>query len=40
MREVAVDKITKLVRDLFIDANVNLGEDVKAALQQALEREE
>jgi fumarate hydratase subunit alpha len=40
MREVAVDTITKLVRDLFIDANVNLGQDVVAALQQALEREE
>jgi fumarate hydratase subunit alpha len=40
MREIAVDNITKLVRDLFVDANVNLGEDVKAALQQALEREE
>jgi fumarate hydratase subunit alpha len=40
MREVAVDNITKLVRDLFIDANLNLGEDVKAALQQALDREE
>ena len=40
MREVAVDKITTLVRDLYIDANVSLGEDVKAALQQALEREE
>jgi fumarate hydratase subunit alpha len=40
MREVAVDKVTKLVRDLFIDANVNLGEDVVAALQKALESEE
>jgi fumarate hydratase subunit alpha len=40
MREVAVDKITKLVRDLFIDANINLGEDVVAALQNALGQEE
>jgi fumarate hydratase subunit alpha len=40
MREVAVDKITTLVRDLFIDANVNLGEDVKAALEEALKKEE
>jgi fumarate hydratase subunit alpha len=40
LREVAVEHIEKLVRDLFIDANVNLGEDVEAALQQALEKEE
>jgi fumarate hydratase subunit alpha len=40
MREVAVSEITKAVRDLFIDANVNLGEDVKAALHKAVEREE
>ena len=40
MKEVAVDTITTLVRDLFIDANVNLGEDVEAALHQALEKEE
>ena len=40
MREVAVKEITKLVRDLFIDANVNLGEDVKAALEEALKKEE
>ena len=40
MREVAVDTITKLVRDLFIDANVNLGEDVVAALEEALHGEE
>jgi fumarate hydratase subunit alpha len=40
MREVAVDKITKLVRNLFIDANVNLGKDVVAALEQALDKEE
>ncbi len=40
MREVAVNEITKLVRDLFIDANMSLGEDVVTALQQALEREE
>jgi fumarate hydratase subunit alpha len=40
MREVGVGKITKLVKDLFIDANVNLGEDVVAAFQQALKQEE
>jgi fumarate hydratase subunit alpha len=40
MREVAVKEITQVVRDLFIDANVNLGEDVKAALEQAIDKEE
>jgi fumarate hydratase subunit alpha len=40
LREVFVKEITQLVRDLFIDANMNLGEDVVAALQQALESEE
>jgi fumarate hydratase subunit alpha len=40
MREVAVKEITQVARDLYIDANLNLGEDVKAALQHALVREE
>jgi fumarate hydratase subunit alpha len=40
MREVAVEEITRLVKDLFIDANCNLGEDVVAALHKALEQEE
>ncbi len=40
MREVSVGEITKVVRDLFIDANINLGEDVLAAFNQALEVEE
>ena len=40
MREVHVGEITKTVRDLFIDANINLGEDVLEALEQALEMEE
>ena len=40
MREVHVEEITKTVRDLFIDANINLGEDVLEALEQALEMEE
>ena len=40
MREVHVGEITKTVRDLFIDANINLGEDVLNALEQALEMEE
>jgi fumarate hydratase subunit alpha len=40
MREVPVKKIIKVVRDLFIDANLNLGEDVVDALKAALESEE
>jgi fumarate hydratase subunit alpha len=40
LREVAVKEITQLVRDLFIDANLNLGEDVVTALQNAFEQEE
>jgi fumarate hydratase subunit alpha len=40
MREIAVNEITRAVRDLFIDANINLGEDVLAALRNALTREE
>lgn len=40
MREIAVTEITQVVRDLFIDANCNLGDDVVTALQQAIEQEE
>ena len=40
MRAIAVDEITRAVRELFIDANINLGEDVIAALRQALTHEE
>ncbi|RLB08121.1 MAG: fumarate hydratase [Deltaproteobacteria bacterium] len=40
MREVPVGEITKVVRDLFIDANINLGEDVLVAFHKALEAEE
>ncbi len=40
MREVPVGEITKVVRDLFIDANINLGEDVLEAFHKALEAEE
>ncbi|MBW2038955.1 MAG: fumarate hydratase [Deltaproteobacteria bacterium] len=40
MREVSVGEITRVVRGLFIDANINLGDDVLAALHQALEVEE
>lgn len=40
MREVAAAEITRAVKDLFIDANINLGEDVLTALHRALETEE
>jgi fumarate hydratase subunit alpha len=40
MRLIAVDEITRAVKDLFIDANINLGEDVITALRQALTHEE
>jgi fumarate hydratase subunit alpha len=40
MRAIAVSEVTSAIRDLFIDANVNLGEDIIAALRQALKREE
>jgi len=40
MREVSVREVTKAVRDLFIDANSNLGEDVLDAFQRALLVEE
>jgi len=40
MREVAAAEITQAVKGLFIDANINLGEDVLAAFNKALETEE
>jgi fumarate hydratase subunit alpha len=36
MREVQASEITRAVRDLFIDANCNLGEDVLAAFDRAI----
>ena len=35
MREIQAAEITSAVRDLFIDANCNLGEDVLAAFDEA-----
>lgn len=40
MREVHTDEITKVVRDLFMDVNCNLGEDVLAAFDHAIEKDE
>ena len=40
MRELDVREITEAVRNLSIDANLNLGRDVIEALESALETEE
>ena len=40
MREVQAAEITRAVRDLFIDANCNLGEDVLAAFDRAIAKDE
>lgn len=40
MREVHTDEITNVVRDLFMHANCNLGEDVLAAFDHAIEKDE
>jgi fumarate hydratase subunit alpha len=40
MRDVQASEITRAVKDLFIDANCNLGEDVLAAFDRAIERDE
>jgi fumarate hydratase subunit alpha len=40
MREIDVNLITEKVRDLCIEANTDLGEDVLQALDRAMEREE
>jgi fumarate hydratase subunit alpha len=40
MREVKASEITRAVRKLFIDANCNLGEDVLAAYDRAIEKDE
>lgn len=40
MREISAKDIVKTVKDLCIDANYNLGEDVQKALRRAHEKEE
>ncbi|MBN2569870.1 MAG: fumarate hydratase [Deltaproteobacteria bacterium] len=40
MREVQADEITKLVRDLFIDSNCNIGDDLLAAYDKGIETDE
>ena len=40
MREIKAEQIVRAVRDLFIDANCNLGVDVLAAFDRAIEKDE
>jgi fumarate hydratase subunit alpha len=40
MREIQTEQIVRAVRDLFIDANCNLGEDVLSAFDRAIEKDE
>ena len=40
MREISAKKITETVKELCIDANTNLSEDVQEALNRSLAREE
>ncbi len=40
MREIQTEQIIQVVRDLCIDANCNLGEDVLAAYDRAIEKDE
>ena len=40
MREISCDEIIKVIRDLCIDADCNLGDDVEAAFDRAIETDE
>ncbi len=40
MREVHTDEIVKVVRDLFMDANYNLGQDVLDAFDRGIKNDE
>ena len=40
MREVHTDKITKVVRDLFMDSNCEIGDDLMAAYDRGIETDE
>jgi fumarate hydratase subunit alpha len=40
IREISVGEITPVVKQLCIDANYNLGQDVLSALEKAIEEEE
>lgn len=40
MREIPVEKITKIVRDMCIEANCYLGEDIENAIKEGLLKED
>lgn len=40
IREISTAEIIKVIRDLCIDANYNLGDDVLSAFKEAIERED
>lgn len=40
MREIPVEKITKIVRDMCIEANCYLGEDIENAIKEGLSKED
>jgi len=40
MREISAQEITEVVKDLCIDANYNLGEDILSAFERAIKTEE
>jgi len=40
IREISCDRITDTVKDLFIKANMDLGEDVLSAIKRAAEAED
>jgi tartrate dehydratase alpha subunit/fumarate hydratase class I-like protein len=40
IRDISTQEIIKVVRNLCIDANYNLGDDVLLAFKEALERED
>jgi len=40
IREIGVEKVTETIRNLCIEANTNLGDDVIQAYKECLENEE
>lgn len=40
VREVCADQIKKVVRDLFLKANYEIGDDISRTVEQALKNEE
>ena len=40
VREVCADQIKEVVRDLFLKANYEIGDDISRTVEQALKNEE